>query len=630
MPLSLGSVVNLRARPSMIYILQCLLVLVSLTSITHAVAQDGTVNSKLSATTITRDESVTLEIVAIGMDAELDISSLDKDFEVVGRSSSREVNSVLNASGRLQTTSTVKWAVQLLPKDIGIFTVPPIRVGNVRSQSHTLTVNDLPTGAQRDIFVEAVVDTTTPWVQSQVLMTLKVFQAIDIIDGGLDVPEGDGLVVERLGEDTRSTETREGRQYSVTTRQFALFPQKSGAINLEPITLSVSVHADSTQVRTFFSPTRKLTRRTDNITLNVKPRPASGSAWWLPAQAVQLDSQWIGNKAEASVDQPLTRTITLRASGAADTQLPDINIPAVEGASVYAEQPIRKLGANAQGVLSELTLKWVIIPQREGVIELPPVAVEWFNTRSGSVETAVLPAETIQVTAAPSVVRPQPVDPAGPSDAEQLTRIEPAVSVTGEQAQTDQLTPSATLSPALVRELGEIKSELSWWRSVALLVLLLWVLSALYYWWSKSTARLNSEGRGKMRRSLGAIRNTATASLASMQPLGGVAASCKNGDLETIRSALIEWSSRQWPDDSPLSLNALVKQLHESPAKESVKALDAALYSGRSSPESAEQLLLRLRALPEQLKAAVEISEKDSAANQASGQVTSGTGLPTL
>jgi len=356
-----------------------LLALFILCQVQDVGAQDGTVTSQLSAGTITRDETVTLQIVATGLDAELDVSSLNKDFDVVGRSSSREVSTVMGASGGLRTTSIVTWALQLAPKEVGIFTVPPVSVGNISSQSHSLTVNALPTGAKRDLFIEASVDTQEPWVQSQVLMTISVFQAIEIVDGGMDNPTGENVVVERLGDDTSRTEIRDGRQYSVTERRFALFPQKSGEMLVNPVTLSVSVPANPNQVRSFFSPTRKLTRRSESVSLNVRPRPNSGSAWWLPARAVQLTSQWVGDVNAAEVDKPLTRTITLRAAGVADSQLPDIIMPAIEGASLYAEQPERKSGANQQGLISELTINWALIPQRAGELVLPAVAVDWLK-----------------------------------------------------------------------------------------------------------------------------------------------------------------------------------------------------------------------------------------------------------
>ena len=627
MPQNLGnaqtmSVVWLLLRPVVFYWVLLSTLLAS--SLTYA--QEGTVNSRLSANTITRDESVTLEIVAIGLDKELDLSSLEKDFEVAGRSSSREINSILSAGGELRTTSIVTWTVQLLPKDVGVFTVPSVRVGDVASQSHTLTVNDLPKGAQREIFIEASVDTTTPWVQSQVLMTLKVYQAIEIVDGGLDVPEADELVVERLGEDVRSTETRDGRQYSVTTRRFAMFPQKSGQMTLKPITLSVSVPADPNRVRTFFSPTRKLTRRSDSITLNVKPRPESGTAWWLPAKAVQLNSQWIGDITNATVDQPLTRTITLRASGVADSQLPDINIPAVEGASLYAEQPVRQLGANQQGLVSELTLKWALIPQRIGQITLPPVTVEWFNTSSGQVERATLAAETINVTSSAAANSAQ--RPAADITQSDVTPIEANRSAPASLVQENLTEESAAATSGTGRlesRVTALQDEVSFWRSLLIVVLVLWLGSALFYWWAKSRS-INDTGNEPFRRKLGAVKNAAGQSLSNMQPLGGVAASCKSGDLETIRSAIIEWSGRQWPNNTPLSLTEVAKRLPEGSAQTLITDLDAALYSQRGRGDDTTPLLSRLQKLPELLKNAIASKQ----GGRRSAGVTSGKELPTL
>lgn len=589
-----------------VVLLVCLVMQVS------AFAQDGTVRSKLSASTITRDESVTLEITAIGMDAELDLSSLREDFEVMQRSSSREIRSIMEAGNGLRTTSVVTWALELIPLEVGIFTVPPVRVGNVSSQAHTLTVNELPTGASRDIFVEAIVDTQTPWVQSQVLMTLKVFQAIEIVDGGLDVPEAENLVVERLGDDVRTNEIREGRQYSVTTRRFALFPQKSGELILEPITLSVSVPADSSRVRGFFSPTRKLTRRTDPIVLDVKPRPNGDSAWWLPAKAVQLDSQWIGDVSTATVDQPLTRTIVLRASGVTDSQLPEINIPAIQGASLYAEEPERKLGANELGVLSELTINWAVIPQQAGEIELPAVSVDWFNTSTGNVETARLPAEKITVVAAVT-------SSVGRADEEIIAEVKPLVS-DSIASESQGITAPELISGDLVRvpdnsveastryQLQALESSVATWRSWALIVLMLW-LSTMFIWWVRYLRVRSQTVAGSSRGRLGAVKHAAADTLSRIQPLGSVAASCKAGNPSDIRHALLEWAARQWVDNPPLTLGGLAKRLPAGDARQSVELLDVVLYSPRNDEQERVSILNRLCELPQQLSAAIDQSE---------------------
>jgi len=582
--------------------------------------------------------------VARGLDAELDASSLTQDFDVVGRSSSRELSSINNS----QPTSVVTWALELIPRDSGVFTVPAVMVGDLSTQIHTLTVNDTPTGAQRDIFIEASVDTQSPWVQSQVMMTLRVFQAIDIVDGGLDVPSGSDLVVERIGEDTRSTATRDGRQYSVTERRFALFPQKSGQIVIEPITLSVSVPAQSDRVRGFFSPTRKLIRRTDSITLDVQSRPDSGAAWWLPARSVQLESQWVGDVANATVDQPLTRRVTMRASGVADTQLPDISIPAIDGVSLYAEQPERAMNADSRGLLAEQVINWALIPQRAGVLEIPALSVEWFNTESGEMETAVLPAEMITVSAADSPSAATSNDSAGISAAQKVTPPSdkglPVELMQSGSAELGQSTSGSELQQASGPLAGSLvvpgdssvrmdalETSVANWRSAALALAVACLLMVLYY-----VLRLRQPGNSvtdkrdsRLDTRLGAVRQVGADSLQRIKPMAEISASAKTGDLVGLRQALLDWSARQWPDDSPLTLDALAQRLPDSEARLTLTTINAAFYSRGASTSPSELLNEKLTELPDQLAQALR-SHDNGILSARTESNSAGNGLPSL
>lgn len=616
--------------------LRCSLVLIVGLLITlQAVAQPSAVRSELSADTITRDESVTLTITAIGLDGELDASSLSKDFEVVGRSSSRQISTVTDSNNQLVTTSVVTWALELIPKDVGVFTVPAVSVKGQKSQLLTLTVNEIPNGAKRDIFVEATVDTQTPWVQSQVTLTLKVFQAIDIVDGGLDVPNGENLVVERIGEDTRTSEVRDGRQYSVTQRRFALFPQKSGRTTIEPITLSVSVPADPARVRGFFSPTRKLSRRTAAISLDVQARPPNGSNWWLPAHAVQLERTWSGDPAAAEVDQPLTRSIVLRASGVLDSQLPDINIPAIEGLSLYAEQPVRAMGSNEDGLIAEQRINWAIIPQRAGELVLPEIAVEWFNTQTGQKEVATLAQEVINVS-------PASTSTSGASATADTLQRDAETSSTSTQIATDasllsesdrQSADSEGLSqeestlagPIAGEQIASLQQSAKNWKTATYTVLLLWLLTAVFF----LVRRLRNPGRAVANQSslaksahLGALRDPGNALSLRLSPLAGVEASCKDGDLSSIRHSLLEWSSKQWKEAAPLTLNSLGQKLPSGEAQLLIGKLDAALYSNNADTAT---LVSSLRDLPAMLKQALSAAEADK-----KKETDSVNGLPSL
>ncbi len=650
----------------------CLLLLLTTSFHGKAHAQEASVRAELSTSTITRDESVVLSITATGIDAELDASSLDKDFDVVGRSSSRQISTIIGSNNRAQNTSVVTWTLELLPRGQGVFTIPAVKVGDLETQLLTLTVNDVPQGAKRDVFLEASVDNTSPWVQSQVVMTLRVFQAIDIVDGGLDTPSAENLQVERIGEDTRKTEVRDGRQYSVTERRFALFPQKSGVLTLDPVTLSVTVPAEPDRVRGFFSPTRKLTRRSDPITLNVQARPSSGAAWWLPAQQLSLTSQWQGDPASAQVDQPLTRTLVMRAQGVLESQLPRISIPAVDGLSLYAEDPQLAMGADASGLVAEQRINWALIPQRSGSLTLPGISVEWFNTATGQTEVVELPPETIDV--APSVTASAPTNEMSGDDS--LASLEPdtaadnnaedsqaTASLSGSQEvdamqvpQTQSVDTSmidlsdtqnagqvVSASSDALQRIGALETSVDRWRLAAFALIGLWLMSVVFW----LVRRRQQMARSGYRDESGST--SASSAVASggrqvagrldalhrhLMPLSQVEEVCKQDDLLPIKNALLDWASRQWSINPPNTLDGLQQRLPEGRAHELIGQLQVALYGRVNDEQTMPSLKEPLAGLPDALKEALQqagaMPATGDAANDGRLVVKAGSSLPPL
>ena len=671
-----GNQQNLTAlKTSSGWLITCLFLLLSTTWLQGtAYAQEATVNAQLSASTITRDESVVLTITATGIDAELDASSLENDFDVVGRSSSRQISTIIGSDGRARNTSVVTWTLELLPKGQGVFTIPAVKVGDLETQLLSLTVNEVPQGAQRDVFLEATVDNATPWVQAQVVMTLRVFQAVDIVDGGLDTPSAVTLQVERIGEDTRKSELRDGRQYSVTERRFALFPQKSGEITIDPVTLSVTVPAEPDRVRGFFSPTRKLTRRSDAITLNVQSRPDSGAAWWLPAQQLTLTSQWQGDPASAQVDQPLTRTLVMRAQGVLESQLPRISIPAVDGLSLYAEDPQLAMGADASGLVAEQRINWALIPQRSGELTLPAISVEWFNTLTGQTEVVELPAETIEVapsvnasaptnemsgsdslaaldrsaeaennTATGSVSSLQGVDetqvPQGQSNDNSMIDLSVAQNAAQNAAQTSGATADA------LQRIGALETSLDRWRMAAIGMLGLWLISMAWLWLMRRGRRaaataLDTDERGASRASgiLASggrqVSGRLDAIHRQLMPLSQVEKACQSGDLPQIKQALLNWASRQWSVSPPNTLDGLQQRLSDSSARELIGQLQVALYGRADTEHAASSVIESFAGLPDALKRAMQesgvIAANSDAANDGHLTAKAGSSLPPL
>ena len=105
-----------------------------------------------------------------------DFSALSDDFDVLGTSQSTSVNIV---NGRMQRSA--RWIVDLMAKREGVFTIPSIAIGNEQSSPLTVTVKPSTatgSGATGDVFMEVEVDTPAPYVQQQVVLTIRLFRAV--------------------------------------------------------------------------------------------------------------------------------------------------------------------------------------------------------------------------------------------------------------------------------------------------------------------------------------------------------------------------------------------------------------------------------------------------------------------
>lgn len=558
-------------------------------------AQQASVHAQLGRSTITIEETVRLAIVASDIDGELDTSALEADFEIVGRSSSRDV-SILNGKRRV----TVQWVLELRPREVGVFTVPPVSVAGVESELLTLTVNKAPIGADRDIFVEAEVDEMAPYVQSQVILTLRVFRAIDIIDGSLGEPAVNDIEVRPFGDRRQYSELRDGRNYLVDERRFALFPQRSGRLTVPPIGLSVSVAADSSRVRGFFAPTRNLNRRTRPLVLDVQARPPATHGWWLPATAVELsDVPEATSGGQMRVGEPFTRTIRLIARGALDTQLPDIAAPTVDGLSIYADDPVRDSRAVEEGIESSQTLSLAIIPDRSGRFELPAVRVAWFDVTAGEARTAELPARTVDILPSAGGSRDAAALPAeksvsGESEAESgavlrrdadnaLMDSAPLDSTSdgeaGALADTEAATSDAdTTVSGLIRTDGANGGVSATWRWLALLAVIAWLLTGIA--WLRDRRRLafgDASGSAPIGDTTPRPLTSATKERRALE------LAIQDRDVAAASRAVLARGAVVWPASAPRSLGELAQRLDaERPLRERLAAIDAARF--RATP----------------------------------------------
>lgn len=505
-------------------------------------------------------QSVNLTVTATGLNGELDFSVLEDDFEILDTRLSRNVR-IVNG----QSDSSLVWQIGLMPLKTGELKVPSFSIDGVTSKSLVLTIGEarstqqgIPAG--EDFVLEISADKTEAFVQEQIILTARVYQARNIIEGSLSDPSGDGLMLQRLGNDQTFTTTLNGRQYNVIERRYAIFAQESGEHTISPLSLVATVRQNngSGSRNGFFTPTQKIRVASNNIVLSVKPKPAEGqSGWWLPAETLSLTANWEDDITQARVDEPLTRSMSLAAKAVLSTQLPALDVPELDGAKIYPDLPDIQTQTDGDSLITYRIDKWAIIPRTIGPLLIPEVRIEWYDTINQKLQYAVLPEQVIDIL--PS------------ENASQVTDNHLTIENPVENAQIKEEPTDASVLNAKVNT--SVDASASKWRLAFYVVFLLWLLTLGRWLWlskvSKATAKVKLPAMA----------------LGNRISVSDVEIACRSNNPEKIVQSLLLFSKNKWPSDAPLSIGELAARLDNKPLTTLLNALDKAVY-GKSAGTS--------------------------------------------
>lgn len=481
-------------------------------------------------------------------DGNPDFTPLQQNFEILDRQRSSNASWVNGKSSRSE-----QWTLQVLAKQPGELLIPPIAFGADISKPLSIVVSENQTAQQNneDIFLEVSVSNDKPYVQSQVLYTFKLFRRLQITQARLDEPQLKDSVVEKLGEDSTYTTVIQGVNYWVTERKYAIFPQQSGTVTIAPLTLNAEVlvqHRPS--FNGFFNSQSTETRRVVSkaITLNVQAVPeAFKSAAWLSAESLQLVEDWSDKSLQVKVGDPLTRTLRLTAKGSTVGQLPELaGAGALNGMKSYPDQPVLKEDKQSDGLTALREEKIAYIPSKPGDYTLPAVEINWFNTKTQKIETAVLPSVTIKALAA-AADQPTP---------------------------QSQLAETETPAPTVPTPVSTDNNDLLFWKLMSAFLGLGWLLTlvVLYLYSRKKSAN--------------------SAVIQQQTPASAYAKTLKHACWEnnplSAKQALLLWGKRQFAAES---LGAIAS-LCDEPLRREIDKLNQYLYSGRQQAWEGQPLWL--------------------------------------
>jgi hypothetical protein len=431
-------------------------------------------------------------------------------------------------------------------------------------------------------------------VQQQLHYKVRLYSKHPIVDGVLSDPQPVDAVVEQLGEDRKGSARVGGQTFEVIERDYAIFPEKSGALEIPPVTFRGHV-SDPNRQRSMNDPFQRMDSmmngffrepfldqffqrsplagslfarggtkvrvHSEATSVTVEPRPAGyGGSFWLPAEEVVLHDSWADGVPTLRAGEPLTRTITLEAKGAAASQLPELVVPAVKGLRVYPERSERDNVTDGQRVHGRLAQSFTFMPTEEGDVTLPEIRLSWWDTNANVERVAILPEIATHVLPGTGATYNPAVGDAPPTGAE--TRPNETAPV-----------PALNVAPRWY-------DSLSIWVSGLLVVAL---LAAVLAWWRNHMRRGDSAHESAPDRPT-LDGNTARARLEQ---------ACRSNNAYAAATALLTWATATWPQRPPQNLTELASRV--AAGGEAIEMLNRALYAPDSDKWAGTALWEALR-----------------------------------
>jgi len=286
----------------------------------------------------------------------------------------------------------------LTPQKPGTFVIGPAHVvikgKEYRSRALGLKVKDLPTEPGDDrgpLFVTAALSTATGYVGQEFIYTLKFYRTKEVSDISLVPPEVSGLTFRRLGEHKEYIASFHGKNYSVIELRYTLNVDKPGSYPIPPAFFKMNVlerRNPSGRRRPFddtffgFSRAKPVSMGSNPVALTVKPLPEEGR----PSDFSGLVGRFSLSMAllPQEVKRGESATLTLMVNGRGNVHLiPDLKLPDMENVKVYAGQPVLDIETGFDGTSGTKTMKWALVPQKEGSIMVPPMGISYFDPDSG-------------------------------------------------------------------------------------------------------------------------------------------------------------------------------------------------------------------------------------------------------
>jgi hypothetical protein len=323
-------------------------------------------------------------------------------FTVVGGPNQSVSNSWINGRRSYKKTYTYF----LAPKKRGEFTISQASI-NINGETYKTTPikiqvtgaveipkdpNDPKYLASENIHLVAEISKTNPYLNEAITVVYKLYVSPKIaVDNWneLDTPRYNDFWSQNINTQGQKVQngTYNGEDYRfLVLRKTVLYPQKTGKLNIEPLTLDISMRVPSNRRDIFGSLLMTRVNKTvtaGNKTINVKPLPETGKPVDFTGAVGDFNLKVTASKTELSATESLQVKVTVTGNGNLKLfKLPKISLPS--SLEVYEPEHSENIKTDLSGMKGSITDSYVVVPQFKGKYPIPSISFSYFDLKTES------------------------------------------------------------------------------------------------------------------------------------------------------------------------------------------------------------------------------------------------------
>ena len=344
-----------------------------------------------------------------------------KGFNVVGGPNQSISNSWINGKRSYSKT----YSYFLAPKSQGTFSInqatieiddqiyktTPLKIIITEAVSKPKDGNSADYVASENVHLIAEVSKSNPFLNEAITIVYKLYVSNDVSITRswqeLDTPKFQDFwsqYIEEKREQQIYETTYEGKPYRyVILKKAVLYPQKTGELTIEPLTLDVPIDVQG-NTRDIFG-RRRMTRVNRTISagkriINVKPLPTEGRPDDFSGAVGNFNFSVSVNKTMLDANEALELKIRTKGIGNLKLfNLPSLTLPS----SLEVYEPVRdnKVAINIKGMNGFISDTYTIIPQYKGSYPIRPISFSYFDVNSAKYKTIISDEIVVKVQNGP-------------------------------------------------------------------------------------------------------------------------------------------------------------------------------------------------------------------------------------